>query len=239
MKIAMISEHASPLAALGGVDAGGQNLHVAELAAALGRHGHDVTVYTRRDDAGRPERIACPLGFDVVHVPAGPAAPLAKDELLPYMRQFGRWMRRRWRSWGRPDVVHAHFWMSGLAAHEATVGHAIPVVLTFHALGTVKRRYQGDADASPPVRIAVERQLGTAADRVIAQCQDEVRELGRLGVRERISVIPSGVDLERFGPTGPVATRRRDRHRILSVGRLVPRKGFDDLIGCFVVFTDV
>src|SRR5687767_4488608 len=155
MKIAMISEHASPLAAVGGVDAGGQNLHVAELAAALARQGHQVTVYTRRDAPHLAEHVRCSAGFDVVHVAAGPPAPIAKDELLPYMPGFGRWMRRRWAVGGRrPDVVHAHFWMSGVAAHQATAGLDVPVVLTFHALGSVKRRHQGPADTSPPERIA-------------------------------------------------------------------------------------
>lgn len=85
MKIAMVSEHASPLAALGGVDAGGQNVHVAELSAALSRRGHEVAVYTRRDDPDLPERIVTPDGYSVHHVPAGPAEPIPKDELLQYM----------------------------------------------------------------------------------------------------------------------------------------------------------
>jgi glycosyltransferase involved in cell wall biosynthesis len=232
MRVAMISEHASPLAAVGGVDAGGQNLHVAELAAALARQGHEVTVYTRRDDPGLADRVTCSAGFDVVHVAAGPPAPIGKDELLPYMRGFGRWMRRRWAVGGwRPDVVHAHFWMSGVAAHEATAGLDVPVVLTFHALGSVKRRHQGSADTSPPGRIAIERRLAQACDRVIAQCDDEVHELAALGVNPtQISVIPSGVDLERFGPTGERAPRRPGLARILTVGRLVARKGYQDLI---------
>jgi D-inositol-3-phosphate glycosyltransferase len=178
MKIAMISEHASPLAALGGVDAGGQNLHVAELAAALVRHGHQVEVYTRRDDPDTPECVRAAAGYNVLHVPAGPPTALHKDELFAYMRPFGRWVARRWSGTaGPPDVVHAHFWMSGVAALEATTGHAVPVVQTYHALGVVKRRYQQGADTSPPVRIPVEVQLGMAADRVIAQCRDEVAEL--------------------------------------------------------------
>ena len=232
MRIAMISEHASPIAAIGGVDAGGQNLHVAELASALVRQGHEVTVYTRRDDRRAATRVRCPGGFDVVPVPAGPPIRLDKDELAPFMPAFGRWLRRRWVS-GRPppDVVHAHFWMSGVAAHEATAGLGIPVVLTFHALGSVKRRHQGSADTSPPQRIAVERRLAVTSDRVVAQCDDEVRELADLDVpASQVVVIPSGVDLDRFTPTGPRTGRRPGVGRIMSVGRLVPRKGFDDLV---------
>jgi D-inositol-3-phosphate glycosyltransferase len=72
MKVAMVSEHASPLAVLGEADAGGQNVHVAELSAAIARRGHDVTVYTRRGDPDSPERVTTSQGYTVVHVPAGP-----------------------------------------------------------------------------------------------------------------------------------------------------------------------
>ena len=231
MRIALISEHASPLAAIAGVDAGGQNVHVAELAAALHRQGHEVTVYTRRDAPDLPETVRTARGFAVVHVPAGPARHIPKDELLPYMRPFGQWLAARWAAGGAPDIVHAHFWMSGVAAHVATGEVPAPVVQTFHALGSVKRRYQTTADTSPPVRVDTERRLALAAARVIAQCTDEVDELAALGVpRSKVSIVASGVDATRFTPVGRAAPRTPGRRRILSVGRLVPRKGFDELV---------
>jgi glycosyltransferase involved in cell wall biosynthesis len=232
MRVALISEHASPLAAMGGVDAGGQNTHVAALAIALARRGHAVEVYTRRD-ARRPVSVPLADGVNVVHVPVGPAKPVPKDELLPFMGDFGRWLARRWAgSAGAPDVVHAHFWMSGLAALTATATSRIPIVLTYHALGTVKRRHQGEKDTSPETRLGLERTLGTRVDRVIAQCEDEVVELGRMGIaRSDITIVPSGVDIERFAPGGPQAPPPPEgRTRVLSVGRLVERKGFEDLI---------
>ncbi|WP_433271913.1 glycosyltransferase [Actinosynnema sp. CS-041913] len=229
MRIAMVSEHASPLAALGGVDAGGQNVHVADLSAALARLGHEVTVYTRRDDPELPERVATGQGYDVVHVPAGPAESVPKDELLPYMGDFAQFLRKRWRA-ETPDVAHGHFWMSGLAAVLAARDLNVPVVQTFHALGVVKRRYQGSADTSPPERVATERLIGREVDRIAATCGDEVFELIRMGVpRSRISVVPCGVDPRLFQPDGEQA-RRRLPHRLVAVGRLVPRKGFADLI---------
>ena len=210
MRIAMISEHASPLATLGGTDAGGQNAHVAELSAALAAQGHEVRVYTRRDDP-RPAAVV-PLvpGVDVVHVPAGPAVVLPKDDLLSYMGDFAGWLAADWRSTWRPDVAHAHFWMSGLAAVTAARSCDLPVVQTYHALGSVKRRHQGAADTSPPRRIAYERQLGHAVDRIVVQCQDEIRELLRLGLpRTRMALIPSGVNTGRFTPDGPAVPRGR------------------------------
>jgi glycosyltransferase involved in cell wall biosynthesis len=231
MRIAMISEHASPLASLGGVDAGGQNQHVSELSIALAEDGHEVRVYTRRDDPDLATEVAVRPGVTVEHVPAGPALRLPKDELLPYMGIFGEWLLGRWRDGPFvPDVAHAHFWMSGLAALTARSRFPVPVVVTYHALGSVKRRHQGGADTSPRQRIGYERVLGKQADGVVAQCTDELNELVTLGVpRERIALIPSGVDAEHFNPVGPIVPRGSG-HRILCVGRLVERKGYADVI---------
>ncbi|MGC4888621.1 glycosyltransferase [Micromonospora sp. DT227] len=240
MRIAMISEHASPLAVLGGEDAGGQNTHVAELSAALAAAGHDVRVHTRRDAVDLPVTVAAPDGYEVVHVPAGPAEPVAKDDLLPYMPAFSDWLTDRWRTgdW-QPEVVHAHFWMSGLAGLAAARRTGVPIVQTYHALGTVKRRHQGALDTSPPGRVDHERELGRAVDRVVAQCQDEVAELVRLGVpRSRMTVVPSGVNLSTFDPLGPVADADGGRARILTVGRLVERKGFQDVIRATALVPD-
>ncbi|OXM57230.1 glycosyl transferase [Amycolatopsis thailandensis] len=237
MRIAMVSEHASPLAALGGADAGGQNVHVAELSAALSRAGHDVTVYTRRENRRVPATVEAPQGYRIVHVPAGPPKKLPKDELLPYMGDFGRFLRSRWTK-DRPDVVHAHFWMSGIAAMLAAKNLDIPVTQTFHALGVVKRRYQGEHDTSPAERIRLEGMLAKRADQVIATCSDEVFELARMGLpRSRAAVVPCGVDLTKFTPDGEVAPRKA-RHRIVSVGRLVPRKGFDTAIAALSALPD-
>ncbi len=227
MRIAMVSEHASPLAALGGVDAGGQNVHVAALASHLVRRGHDVTVFTRRDDPDLPSRVDTPHGYAVEHVPAGPPTEVPKDELVPYMEGFaqhlaGRFAREPY------DLVHSHFWMSGLAACTAAEPYDLPVVHTFHALGAVKRRHQGSADTSPPNRLALEEQLCGSVDHVIATCTDEVTELQAMGLPEpSATVIPCGVDTDLFRP-GP---RSADSpKRLLMVGRLVPRKGGEDLV---------
>lgn len=229
MRIAMVSEHASPLAALGGVDAGGQNVHVAELSAALARRGHEVTVYTRRDDPDLPERVETAQGYAVVHVPAGPAEPIPKDEILEHMGPFAQFLDEAW-STERPDVAHAHFWMSGITTQLAARHLNLPAVQTFHALGVVKRRHQGVQDTSPADRLRLEAMVARTATWVAATCTDEVFELVRMGrSRNRISVVPCGVDLDLFTPDGPVA-ERTDLRRIVSVGRFVPRKGFDTVV---------
>jgi glycosyltransferase involved in cell wall biosynthesis len=233
----MVSEHASPLAHLGGVDAGGQNVFVAQLALALARRGHEVTVYTRRDGEGLADRVAMAPGVTVEHVSAGPARPVPKDLLLPFMGRFGRELARSWRR-RPPAVVHAHFWMSGLAALRAAAAFDVPVVQTFHALGVVKRRHQGDHDTSPPQRQAEEALILGAADGIVATCSDELFELVRLGANRRcVSVIPCGVDLKRFRPDGPAWPRGR-RHRLVVVSRLVPRKGIGNAISALAGVPD-
>src|SRR3954453_3139439 len=176
MRIAMVSEHASPLATIGDVDAGGQNVHVAALAAAMVRAGHDGPVFTRRDSRRLPQRVRTDEGYLVEHVDAGPPKEVAKDRLLPYMDEFGRVLTDRW-SDGSYDLAHAHFWMSGIASVAAGAATGLPVLQTFHALGTVKRRHQGSHDTSPSVRIPAEARLCRAVSRVIATCSDEVSEL--------------------------------------------------------------
>lgn len=233
MKISMVSEHASPLAALGGVDAGGQNVHVAALSSAMADRGHQVTVYTRRDDPGLPAKVQVGPGLTVVNVDAGPAKRVPKDELLPFMGELADGICADWAG-QLPDVVHAHFWMSGLAAIQASrragAADPVPVVQTFHALGSVKRRHQGAADTSPPARQWLEPWVGRTADWVIATCPDEVFELKALGIsRSKISIAPCGVDLNLFTGTSDAEPKSRT-HRILSVGRLVQRKGVDLII---------
>jgi glycosyltransferase involved in cell wall biosynthesis len=229
MKVAMVSEHASPLATLGGVDAGGQNVHVACLANALADLGHSVTVYTRRDDPTTPRRVAMRDGVDVVHLPCGPPAVLPKDELLPHVGELTHALGREVRK-ERFDVVHAHFWMSGMAAVGACRSLEIPTAVTFHALGSVKRRNQGVKDTSPAERLRLEAAVARAVDVVLATSNEEVFELVRMGAaRRRIALVPCGVDTDHFSPHGP-AERRRARHRIVVVSRLVERKGIGNVI---------
>ncbi len=235
MKIALVSEHASPLAVIGGVDAGGQNVHVAALATALGAQGHEVDVYTRRDDPDLPDRVPFAPNVTVIPVTAGPAAPVPKDELLPLMGEFADVLAAAWIE-DRPDVVHGHFWMSGLAALDAAdrvdlaVGGHLTVTQTFHALGVVKRRQQGARDTSPAARAFLEPSVARRVDTIVATCSDEAFELKSFGVpATRIAVVPCGVDTAHFTPAGPVAPRT-GRLRLLTVSRLVPRKGVGNAI---------
>jgi D-inositol-3-phosphate glycosyltransferase len=230
MKIALVSEHASPLAVLGGVDAGGQNVHVAALADALVKLGHAVTVYTRRDAFALPARFTMQNGVVVEHIDAGPPRAIPKDDIFQYVPAFAAALDRAWRR-ERPTVVHSHFWMSAIASLRAAKPLAIPVLHTFHALGIEKRRHQGGADTSPDIRIAEEARIACEADRIIATATAELFELLRMGAtQQRLRIVPCGVDLAAFTATGARETKRPDRMRVVALSRLVPRKGIDTIV---------
>lgn len=244
MKIAMVSEHASPLAVLGGVDAGGQNVHVDALARGLAARGHEVVVHTRRDNPDLPGIVELAPRLRVHHVNAGPATSIPKDELAPFLPRFAQELTKFWTA-DRPDVIHAHFWMSGVVALEGAELLDIPTAITYHALGVVKRREQAEADTSPDTRIPAERQLLQRVTRVIATCSDEVRELVAMGGDPRhIDIVPCGVDSTSFCPadTGDsdvVSSERQERYRILSLSRLVPRKGVGEVVEMLQYLPDV
>ncbi|MDT5035265.1 MAG: hypothetical protein QOE03_450 [Micromonosporaceae bacterium] len=264
LRIAMVSEHASPLAALTGADLVGPAARLAGLVTELGARGHRVCVYTRRDHPDLPEVVRFAAGVEVVHVPVGPPGAVPDDALLAVTGEFGRFLAARWAAatdaavaarWTAatdpadadpgtdpggtgtadhtPDVVHAHSWTGGLAALTATASHRIPVVVSYHGLGSTERRQRGSRDSGPDTRVGLERELGQLADAVIADDAEEAEELGRLGVpRGAIHVVPGGVDTARFNPHGPAAPRASTgRQRILGIGQPGRHDGFADLVG--------
>jgi glycosyltransferase involved in cell wall biosynthesis len=180
-------------------------------------------------------------GWRVVHVPAGPAEFVRKEDLLAHMPEFTAWMAGRWRLLHhRYDVVHANFWMSALAACDLARLFDVPTVVTFHALGRVRRHFQGADDAFPDSRFAIEDRVIAEADRIVAQCPQDARDLVRLYDAAPASLvsIPCGYDPEECHPVDRRAARERlglplDAPIVLQLGRLVPRKGVDDVVRAF------
>ena len=236
-KIALISEHASPLAHIGGIDSGGQNVYVAQIAKQLARLGYLVDVFTRRDHAAQEQVVDWLPSVRVIHVPAGPAHYIPKEAMLPHMAQFGRFMIRFARREKLPyDLVHANFFMSGIVAQQLKQRLGIPFVITFHALGKVRRLLQKDADAFPDLRFALEERLMQDADRIIAECPQDRRDMEQLygAPAGRMDIVPCGFDPDEFWPVTLDARQQlgldRDEFIILQLGRIVPRKGIDNVI---------
>ena len=266
LRIALISEHASPLALAGGVDAGGQNVYVAHVARGLAAAGHQVDVMTRRDDPTLPATVDLQPGVRVLHLDAGPPRFVPKEELLQHMPAFTA-AARHCMARGAPgarydvrpvmhsaapvraalrhapyDVLHANFFMSGWAGLALRQHFGVPLVTTFHALGLVRREHQREADRFPPERIAIERTLAQTSDRVIAACPQDQSDLQRLygAAQERIAQVPCGVDIQALRPGCRAQARQRlglpaDEFIVLQLGRLVPRKGIDNVVRALAV----
>ncbi|MET9069627.1 glycosyltransferase [Streptosporangium sandarakinum] len=189
-----------------------QREHLLSVARELGRD-HKVTVYSRKTSEDDRDRVRVSPGVTVENLSAGPAGDLPEDALLPHLSRLGDQLMRRWRQ-ERPDVVHARSWIGGLAAIAGADGLDVPLVQSFGACRT--------RDAK---KVRVQRAIARRAGAVVAGCGDEESTLIRLGVpRNAISVIPCGVDVERFRRQGPAAARG-NRPRLLHVGSLAPGQG--------------
>jgi glycosyltransferase involved in cell wall biosynthesis len=244
-RIAFISEHASPLAPLGGIDSGGQNVYVGNLARELGRLGYLVDVYTRRDDPVAPQVVDWRPGVRVIAMDAGPARVLPKEALLPYMPQFAQEMQHFLQQQAlRYALAHANFFLSGMVAQQLKQRLGLPYVITFHALGRVRRLCQGAADGFPDARFALEEALMRDADCVIAECEQDRRDMLSLygGAPARLSVVPCGFDPDEFWPVRATARAtlglpERD-FIVLQLGRMVPRKGIDNVLHALRLLLD-
>ncbi|HEU4326481.1 MAG TPA: glycosyltransferase family 1 protein [Roseiflexaceae bacterium] len=239
--IAFLSEHASPMALLGGQDAGGQNVYVDEVSRNLARLGYAVDVFTRRDSPDLPEVVEWAPGVRIVHLTAGPPQIVLKDDIWPHMPAFyDTLLEFMLRDGARYDLIHGNFWMSGWVAARIGRRLGIPSVQIFHAMGKTKRRHQGGQDTSPSGRITVETDVVALVDRLIAQCPSEQVELiDDYGADPaKVALIPSAVNIERFRPMPRAQARRRiglagDGPVVVYVGRMLPRKDVRNLVRAF------
>ena len=236
----MLSYHTCPLATLGGKDTGGMNVYVAELTRQLGRDGIHVDVFTRSQDEHVPHVIHC-LGYGnrVVHVPAGPEVPLPKPELATHIPTFVDGIKRFAQEKGiHYDLIHSHYWMSGVAAEMLKEAWKVPVLQMFHTLGLMKNRIaQSPEEVEGDYRINGERRVMQIADRIVAATHAEEAQLEFLyGVpEEKIVIIPPGVDTSRFYPIPDDEAKEAIEYSgcprlLLFVGRIEPLKGIDTLI---------
>jgi phosphoheptose isomerase len=239
-QIALISEHATPLGIFGGVDSGGQNVYVGQLAKHLAAIGYRVDVFTRRDQEHLPNVVDWYQGVRIIHVPAGLPIRLPKEKLLPYMGEFTAFVLDWCERETSYDLIHANFWMSALVAADIKRAIGIPFVVTFHALGRVRRLYQGDADQFPDERFAIEERIVQEADQIIAECPQDREDLLYWYDADpnRIQIIPCGFDAAEFWVINKIHARLTlglcpDEYLILQLGRMVPRKGVDTVVRGF------
>ncbi len=245
-RIAMISEHASPLSCIGKVDTGGQNVYVDQVARHLAAKGYTVDIFTRRHDAEDSEVVNCIPGMRVVHIKAGPEKDIIKEEMMPYMPEFFENMlafiiKNRLHY----QVIHAHFFMSGMVACELKKRLGIPFVVTFHALGHVRRIHQAGDDKFPAERLLIEKSITEQADHIIAECPQDREDLINYYQADgtKISIVPCGFSKSEFSPVAKSAARKllglpANQFIILQLGRMVPRKGIDNVIRAMAPLKD-
>ncbi|HEY8597885.1 MAG TPA: glycosyltransferase [Thermomicrobiales bacterium] len=238
-RVAMISMHTSPIATLGAKDAGGMNVYVRELSRQLGRQGVAVDIFTRRNDSTTPDVVEPFENVRVVTITAGPPATVPKEALFAYLGEFASEMALfGLRDGVSYDVIHAHYWLSGMAALLLRRYWDAPIVQMFHTLAALKKEAaKGAADGQePPLRIESERQLISRVDAIVAGNARERAEMtwwyGQCS--SKIQTIPCGIDLEQFFPRDRAAARAElglgSAPILLFVGRIDPVKGIDFLI---------
>lgn len=245
-RVGSISVHTSPLATLGGKDAGGMNVYVRELSCHTARLGLPVDVFTRRTDPGTPEVVEICEGVNLVNISAGPAAPVDKNQLFPLLPEFAEQMALYSLSAGtRYDVIHAHYWLSGWTAQLLRRYWDTPYTLMFHTTAHMKNIVSPAGERETPLREQTERKLVQLADSIIAANPDERADLiwRQHATSEKICAIPPGVDTELFQPLNRMACRAElgipaDQAVVLFVGRIDPIKGLDTLLGAAAALTN-
>ena len=240
MNIAILSYHTCPLATLGGKDTGGMNVYVRDLTRYLGKYGIHADVFTRSQDEHVPH-VLHDLGYGnrVVHIPAGPEIPLPKPELASHIPSFSReilqFAEHKKLSY---DLIHSHYWMSGIAAIELKHAWGVPMLHMFHTLSKLKTQATTNPEEQEgEYRKRGEQRVMDGADRIITATQDEndkILKYYRVS-EDKLITIPPGVDTSHFYPIPPDEAKAvigvpPEENLILYVGRIEPLKGIDKLI---------
>jgi D-inositol-3-phosphate glycosyltransferase len=230
-RLAVLSYHTSPLDQPGTGDGGGMNVYVRELSIALARLGHEVDIYTRRDDPDQDTVVAVEPGLRVHHVTAGPTRTLERAEQPDHLAAFTAGVRRALSTGQLPDALHANYWLSGAAGHELKHEFALPLITTFHTLEHVKAT---TFEPASPERAHEEERIVGCSDAILASCAVEADQIVRHYHADptRVHVVPLGVQHAIFAPGHRPQARRAlgcdpNTPLLLFVGRIQELKGVD------------
>ncbi|QBD78468.1 glycosyltransferase family 1 protein [Ktedonosporobacter rubrisoli] len=237
-RVAMLSVHTSPLDSPGRTkDAGGMNVYMRELANALSYYDVNVDIFTRWTDERQPKIIRLTPNVRVIHIQAGPFSPIHKNDIYPYLPAFVSNIEEfRCGDSVSYDVIHSHYWLSGVAGVQLAQHWDIPHITTFHTLAHLKQLANPQV-AEPALRLEKERWLVQQVDGIGAATEQERTQLIRYygATAQQVMVIPCGVDLKLFTPRDRLQARTHldlplDGPLLLFAGRLDPFKGPDVLL---------
>lgn len=245
-KIAFISYHASPIASLGGTDSGGQNVYVAETALKLADLGYHIDIFTRRDSKELAQTFEMATRVRVINIDAGPCKKIPKECLFTHIEEFTNniieYMEGNQTLY---KVIHAHFWMSGYTAIGIKRKFNVPFTITFHALGYIRKLHQKNADKFPENRMEVELKIIKNADKIVAECPEDRYNLISFYMADdsKIKIIPCGFNSDHFLPIYKEDAKthlgvKPHQSIILQLGRIVPRKGIDNVIKAFSIVAE-
>jgi D-inositol-3-phosphate glycosyltransferase len=231
----MLSIHSCPQGKVGGENTGGMSVYIRELAHELGRRGHLVDVYTRIHEPAHDEIAEIGQNVRLIHLKAG-EKEIEKLAIYYYLDDFAHNLENfRKQNGPRYDLIHSHYWLSGLTGKRLQQWWGIPHVMGFHTLGAVKNAI-GIGEGEPDLRINAEKELVRDCHRIIASTMKGKKDLIDYydASPETISVIPCGVNLDLFRPIGRETARcylgLKEESIILFVGRIIPLKGIDNLL---------
>lgn len=240
----MISVHGDPLAKLGYLESGGQNVYVYELSRELGRLGWQVDVYSRLDSKQRRKVISYGKNVRVIRIEAGPKKFVRKYDLFNHLPEFiSSFIKYKEKNKLDYSLVHGHYWEGGWVAMQIKRLFNIPMVQTFHSLGCIryntlkKFKDQAITDFEKNYRFKIEREIMSSADIIIATSDYEREDFINLYKIDsaNVKVIPCGVNVKKFHHVSTAEARNKikvsaDDKVILFVGRLEWRKGISTLI---------
>jgi len=237
LKIAMISIHSCPVGMLGGRDTGGMNVYIRELGQELGKRGHAVDIYTMAHQPQHEPLVNLGRNVRPVHLKTGIAKEMPKVAIYAHIQRFARGVENFRRSNDiHYDLIHSHYWLSGLVGKQLQAWWHVPHAVMFHTLGAVKNSI-GIGEEEPELRIEGEREVVGSCDRIIASTAREREELVKYysASPDKITIIPCGVNLDLFKPIDKEIARKElglnHQKVILFVGRIEPVKGMEQLLG--------
>ena len=215
-RIAMLSVHTCPLAALGGKETGGMNVYVRDLSRELGRRGIHVDVFTRSQNPAVP-RVSSALGAHgrTIHIPAGSEAPCDKNVVFDHLPEFVEGVKGFAEEEDISyDLIHSHYWLSGWVARELRKGWGTPIIHMFHTLGRLKNTVaQSKEEMEVARRIEVETEIMAFVDRIVAATAVEKEQMTQLydadpaswarRVQVALEIVVSGLDTAKRGKEIP------------------------------------